>query len=89
MCLQSHRISVRQQTLGIWLRSRQHKTENLRANCSTLKGMDPVNGDVNIAAVNHTDDSRNGEVDDPQLVAVKSASYWEEVDKEEIERERT
>ena len=61
----------------------------LRANCSTLKGMDPVNGDVNIAAVNHTDDSRNGEVDDPQLVAVKSASYWEEVDKEEIERERT
>lgn len=51
--------------------------------------MDPVNGDVNIAAVNHTDDSRNGEVGDPQLVAVKSASYWEEVDKEEIERERT
>ena len=49
--------------------------------------MDPVNGDVNIAAVNHTDDSRNGEVGDP--VAVKSASYWEEVDKEEIERERT
>lgn len=50
--------------------------------------MDPVNGDANIEGVNHADDSRNGEVDDPQLVAVKSACYWEEVDQEEIERER-
>lgn len=49
--------------------------------------MDPVNGDVELAGdengVDHADESpASGEE------MAKSPSYWEEVDQEEVERER-
>lgn len=50
--------------------------------------MDPVNGDVGIEGVNHADDSRSRDMDDLDQAAAQSASYWEEVNQEEIERER-
>lgn len=52
--------------------------------------MDPVNGDAELAVegnVDHAEDTTSPTSGEEEHIA-RSPSYWEEVDQEEIERER-